>query len=322
MGYDAGTSLIDGSNNIFVGEGAGRSLQEANQNVAIGSRVLLTPVFGNVRNNVAIGSNVLTNCDVTHDSVCIGESCCFSATGLRGVVAIGSNACRATTGGFENDDTVAIGINALTSLTTSANNVAVGGGALRSLVDAVHGSNTAVGAYCLGNATGASNTALGSTAGTGVIAGSGNIFIGDGADSGGDVSDCIVIAKNVSASGSGQTIIGNNGTTQCVIRGISGVVATGGDAVFVTSDGILGTATSFLKEQEVKETREIKEIHLSSLTPLVLVRQDGQEQLGFIKSDAVNDRNVIPLLVKEVNELRRELELLKLISKSPSVFET
>ena len=111
--------------------------------------------------------------------------------------------------------------------TTGDNNTTVGNRALGTNTSGV--SNTAVGAFALlNNNTDNFNTALGDFAGRNLIGGN-NIDIGFG-------------VENV--TGESDTIrIGSSGIAATFIGGISGATAASGAALFVTSDGQLGTAT-------------------------------------------------------------------------------
>ena len=89
------------------------------------------------------------------------------------------------------------------------------------------------------NTTGSNNTALGLRAGSNLTTGDNNIDIGVGVDG---------------MAGESNTIrIGNGGITNTFIRGISGATAAGGAAVFVASNGHLGTTTSSARfKDEIK----------------------------------------------------------------------
>jgi Chaperone of endosialidase len=98
------------------------------------------------------------------------------------------------------------------------------------------GVNTAVGAYALENATGFGNTALGAYAGSSLTAGHNNIDIG---------------YSVFGVAGESDTIrIGNSNISATYINGISGQTAALGAAVFVASNGKLGTLTSSARFKE------------------------------------------------------------------------
>ena len=114
------------------------------------------------------------------------------------------------------------GANALENNTTGIFNTATGAASL--FVNETGDGNTAVGNSALSSTIG-----LGFSAGTNLTTGNNNIDIG-----------------NEGVTGESDTIrIGVQGTqTATFIAGISGVTASGGMAVFVNTDGQLGTLTS------------------------------------------------------------------------------
>ena len=135
--------------------------------------------------------------------------------------AVGQDALRTNTIGFANN---AFGVKALFSNTTAVENAAFGDQAL--LNSTTGGGNTAVGALALqNNTTGVTNTALGFNAGF-------NITTAD---------NVIVIGTNVG---------GQNVDHGCFIGEIFGQTSSNGTAVFIDSNGRLGTATSSRRFKE------------------------------------------------------------------------
>ena len=146
-------------------------------------------------------------------------------------MAVGAHALRDNTTGFQN---TAVGHSALFDNTEDSFNTAFGTGTLT--LNTGEG-NTACGNVALfNNTTGSNNTALGNIAGTNLTTGDNNIDIG----------------YNVGGvAGESNTIrIGNSDITSTFITGISGGIVPGGVAVFVTSAGKLGTATSSARFKE------------------------------------------------------------------------
>lgn len=161
------------------------------------------------RNNTAIGAFALFNNTIGDSNTAGGWRALFSnTTGTRNT-ASGFQALFSNTGGSN----TATGYDALLTNTTGASNTADGLNALNSNTTGYE--NTGIGAVALGsNTTGHDNTALGVTAGFGVTT-----------------------ANNVIAIGTAGANVDNN----CYIGNISGAGAIGGDPVFITSAGKLGT---------------------------------------------------------------------------------
>ena len=149
--------------------------------------------------------------------------------------ATGVNALYSNTAGGSN---TATGVGTLQNNTSGVNNIATGRDALYS--NTTGNTNTAIGTQALkNNTTGNLNVALGHRAGVSQTNGQGNVYIG---------------AFVEGVTGESDTIrIGNSSITNTFIEGISGATAAGGAAVFVTSDGHLGTLTSSARfKDEIK----------------------------------------------------------------------
>jgi trimeric autotransporter adhesin len=146
----------------------------------------------------------------------------------------------------------AIGVGALYQNTTGASNTATGMAALGSNTSGF--SNTAIGARALLIATGNYNVALGDSAGESLATGDNNIDIG---------------YNVVGVKGESNTIrIGNTDIIATYIRGISGQTVVGGAAVFVDSNGKLGTMTASTRFiDEIKPMDKASETILT-LTPV------------------------------------------------------
>jgi hypothetical protein len=144
----------------------------------------------------------------------------------NGNTAEGTQALFSNTTGQAN---TAIGVGALYKNTTGVGNTATGMAALGS--NTTGSSNTAIGARALMmNTTGNYNVAFGDSAGESLSTGDNNIHIGH------DVSG---------VAGESNTIrIGNTDIIATYIGGISRQTAAGGAAVFVDSNGKLGTMTA------------------------------------------------------------------------------
>jgi len=163
----------------------------------------------------------------------------------NGNTAEGTQALFSNTTGNAN---TAIGVGALYKNTTGVSNTATGMAALGSNTSGF--SNTAIGARALLNATGDYNVALGDSAGEFLSTGDNNIDIG---------------YNVVGVKGESNTIrIGNTDIIATYIRGISGQTVVGGAAVFVDSNGKLGTMTASTRfSDEIKPMDKASEAILT-----------------------------------------------------------
>jgi hypothetical protein len=174
---------------------------------------------------------------------------------------VGQDALQGNTTGFANN---AFGFQALFSNTISAQNAAFGDQAL--LNSTTGGGNTAVGAIALSNnTTGITNTALGFNAGF-------NVTTAD---------NVIVIGTNVG---------GQNVDHSCFIGEIFGQTSSGGTAVFIDSNGRLGTATSSRRFKEGIKPMEQASEALFALKPVAFrykkqIDPAGTPQLGLVAED-------------------------------------
>src|SRR6266542_4351089 len=255
---------IPGANN---GEGVGVLVSRTTGvwNTGTGFEALSQLTGGN--QNTATGLRALTNDTNGGFNTATGVYSLFSNTSGFFNSATGAYSLAHNTDGTQNtangygalyfntaDFNTATGFAALYSNTIGDSNTAVGQAALYydsiggfntaigyfALVNnTTLGTNTAVGAFALENATGCCNTALGEDAGSDLTTGNNNIDIGYAV---------------FGVAGESDTIrIGNSNISATYINGISGQTAAGGAAVFVNSNGKLGTLTSSARfKDEIK----------------------------------------------------------------------
>jgi hypothetical protein len=186
-----------------------------------------------------------------------------------------------TTGYFN----TASGLAALSGNTTGYSNTASGLSALSGNTTGRY--NTASGIDALGsNTTGSWNTAIGAGAGQNATTGNYNIYIGS--DVYGSAGD-----SNVIRIGSGQT--------QTYIAGINGIGIGTGSAVYVNSNGQLGTGTSSRRfKEDIKDMGEASS-RLMSLRPVTfrykneIDKEDRTLQYGLIAEEVAE---VYPELVQ------------------------
>jgi hypothetical protein len=192
-----------------------------------------------------------------------------TATGFQ---ALGASAPAAGTG----NENTANGVNALLINTDGGGNTAIGAYTLQSNTTSFN--NTAIGANALINSTGAVNIALGINAGANLTTGDNNIYIG-----------------NLGVDGESNTIriggdTGAGSQTATYIAGISGQTASGGVAVFIDSDGKLGTLTSSARfKTEIKPMDKSSEAILALKPVTFRYKQEidpkGIPQFGLVAED-------------------------------------
>lgn len=152
---------INSGSSIFIGEGAGKSDAQDNQNVFIGRHVGYNTTIGGF--NTIMGHNAFENNITGADNTGVGDYSLSKNSSGRGNTAIGNEAMKENTTGFSN---VGIGTDALLKNTIVSNLVAIGDSALfnngASSVGFQGYWNTAVGSKSLlMNSTGYGNSAFG-----------------------------------------------------------------------------------------------------------------------------------------------------------------
>jgi hypothetical protein len=201
-------------------------------------------------------------------------------------------------GGNANNNT-AEGTQALISNTTGQANTAIGVGALNKNTTGV--SNTATGMAALGsNTTGFSNTAIGARALL-IATGDYNVALGDSAGQFLTTGDNnIDIGYNVlGVKGESNTIrIGNTDIIATYISGISGQTVVGGAAVFVDSNGKLGTMIASTRFSD-----EIKPMDKASEAILTL------KPVTFRYKQEIDPRSIrqFGLIAEEVEKINPDL---------------
>jgi len=269
-GDNALLSLTNGTENTAVGLSALANNKTGSFNTAIGAGALLANTVGE---NTATGARALLN-NTTGDS-----------NTAEGAFALMNN----TRG---NSDT-AIGDSALFSNTTGNGNTANGANSLYS--NANGGSNTAIGVGALiANVRGNSNTANGASALLSNTSGSSNIALGAGA--GANVST----ASNVICIGTA----GQNTNNSCYIGQVFGTLSPGGTAVFINSNGKLGTLTSSRRfKEDIKPMKRASEA-IFALKPVKFhykkeIDPHGIQQFGLVAEEV---EQVNPDLVVRDND--------------------
>jgi hypothetical protein len=307
------------SGNFCTGIGAGTLLlNTADQNTATGAGALLSNATG--INNMANGAFALFSNTTGSDNTATGVEALFGNTTGSGNTATGRSALFSNISGGDN---TATGIEALRSNTTGSDNTASGHFALSSNIDG--SNNTATGLYALlSNTSGTDNTATGNgaldnntsgsnntAAGANALAfnsegfentaigiqallhntGSGNTALGYLAGSNLTTGDDNIDIGNDGAAGDGGVIrIGRSFINATFIAGISGVTISGGAAVFVNSDGQLGTSTSSRRfKDQIKPMDKASEA-LFALNPVTFhykkeIDPTGTSQFGLVAEE-------------------------------------
>ena len=200
IGKDAGTALTTGGNNTAVGALAADALTTGDGNVVMGyaaGGAATTTDHSVLIGYEAGGTGTLTG----HDNVFIGMRAGKTGTSVNSSIAIGREALSSITTGVDNvcigmdagkalvngNYNTAVGTDALVTEDGHGKNVAVGWSTLKNLnsgVTGLDGENVAVG-YDAGRNTnlGVYNTFVGSQAGQANTAGDNNTFIGRGSGS-------------------------------------------------------------------------------------------------------------------------------------------
>jgi hypothetical protein len=289
--------------NTAEGTGALSSLSSGSYNTALGLQSLFSDTTGGY--NTGTGVNALYNNTGGTSNTATGVNALYSNTTASYNTANGVNALYSNTTGTYN---TATGQNALYSNTTGTRNTANGDYALQT--NATGGYNTAIGVGAMfSNTTGGYNTATGqnvlynNTTGAGNTANglyalynntTGGFNIGLGYAGGYFLttgSNNIDIGNYGVAAEANTIRIGTAGTqTATYIAGISGATASGGAAVFVNSNGQLGTATSSRRfKQEIKPMDNASEAILALRPVTFRYKQDvdpkGIPQFGLVAEE-------------------------------------
>jgi hypothetical protein len=285
-------------------------------------------------NNTAIGFQSLASGPTGTDNTAMGYQALHANTSGENNNASGSSALHNNTTGKNNN---AMGDEALLSSTTADNNNAVGHAALFS--NTTGAGNSAIGTEALFiNTTGSSNNAIGFLALYSNTSGSYNVGIGYEAGynltSG---SNNIDIANHGMAADSGVIRIGIPGTqTQAFVAGVATAQITG-SAVYVTSNGQLGVLASSERYKTAIAPMGANTEKLEQLRPVSFhLKSDpnGAVQYGLIAEEVANvypelvirDEagkiqgvrydELAPMLLNEVQQLKREMAELKQANRS------
>jgi hypothetical protein len=265
------------------------------ENTANGTATLVNNSIGSF--NTAFGAFALNNSVDGSNNTAIGNRALLSNTNGHDNTAVGQQALLSNAGGTsdQGSENTAVGAGALLSNTTGSDNTAVGTGALvnnndnfntatgaRALLNNTTGNgNTATGSFALlNNDKGNSNTAVGGSALVNNTTGTGNTALGVGAGLGVFTANSVICIDHP-----GQDV-----SNSCFIGQIFGETSSGGTAVFINSDGKLGTTTSSRRFKEGIKPLDQASRALFSLKPVAFrykkeIDPTGRSQFGLVAEE-------------------------------------
>jgi len=308
VGYNAGKGAAGAeSNNVGVGSNALLAITTGGTNIAIGRKALTAATacnentvigfqsaqaFSNVETgNISIGANAMNafneggdGGDINYNvalglEAFLGASLAGGTNEVIGNIAIGAYALDATSSNAQTG-TIAIGYNALTTLTSGAGNIAVGYQALQQQTDGAN--NVAIGYTALNTAnTGESNNiSIGYQSMLSVdhADADNNVVIGHQAGIGGGaaMSGCVAIGANAMDSTAANAQTGTIAIGQSALTALTsgaGNTAVGHNSLLTTATGTKNTAIGY---ESLK------------------IAVDGGEQctaVGYMALDATNHAN-------------------------------
>ncbi len=333
---------MSGAQNTALGGNCFGVLTSGNDNVAVGLNALAALTSGS--DNTAVGWDCGSGMTTGYQNVLVGSSCGNAITTGYQNTCVGEESGKSITTASTN---VFVGYIAGESCTTGIDNTIVGAYALNSFTSgaANAGANTAVGSSALRSlTTGIQNMALGDSTGSNLLTGNYNFLFGNGISSGGinytgaESSNLVIGSPGVTGE-SNVIRIGSQGSSngqqnKCWIAGIRGVTTANANAIAVLIDsaGQLGTVSSSKRFKEnIKEMADYSDV-LYELSPVVFNYKNHAPEdvsVGLIAEEvfdvaphltvrnaddqleSVKYLDLIPMLLNEVQKLRKELDQLK-----------
>ncbi len=292
IGADAGDAITTGDNNVCLGVEAGSSHTTNGNSVYIGYRA---GVAANAGNSVVIGSRALDVLSGAWNNHCV----------------IGEDACGATTSRNEHH---AFGYEALRSQTTGERNSAFGAESLELLTTGV--DNSAFGHNVGDKVTGDQNTLIGSSAGS---SGTNDLTSGDAN---------ILIGYNSAASSATVSNEVNlyNGSVTARFQGAAAAWSFVSDARDKKDIKDLELGLDFVNKLKPRKFKwDLRDSDVDKNKEASgFIAQEVKEVLDEMENDytgivdtnnpdqyTVSQANIIPMLVKAIQELKAEIELLK-----------
>jgi hypothetical protein len=259
IGAVSGYALTSGQGNIAIGFEALKTEDDGDFNTAVGYKALTdqTGVSGTVA-NTAVGYLAGTEITTGIKNTMIGAYAGYTSLLPDNCVLVGYNAGGSGVMTADADGTVAVGLDALSALTTGSGNIAIGANAADALT--VGTDNTCIGVNALGGATTTDgidfNVAIGNYAMAGTNAGAAqNVAVGyaaldanmtSTADNntavGWFASSAITSGANNTSVGSGALILTSTGSGNTAVGQAAGDALTDGlNNVFIGREAGTGT---------------------------------------------------------------------------------
>jgi Chaperone of endosialidase len=265
--------------NTAEGQNALLHLTTGTANTAVGWLSLENVATGSFNTGVGAGTLVLNSGD--KNTATGAAALLLNTTGVSNT----ANGALALLNNTEGSGNTAIGLSALSSNTDGNVNTAIGAGAL---FNSTGNGNTAIGTDALVNATGGFNTAFGRFAG-----------------------ENVTTADNVICIGA--DVAGQNVSNTCYIGNIFGVTSTGAAAVYVNSDGKLGTVVSSRRFKDEIEPMDKASEAILALKPVTFrykheIDPTRSPQFGLVAEqvEKVNPDLVVRDAEGKVNTVRYE----------------
>jgi hypothetical protein len=313
VGSGAGNFTMSGGDNTALGWSALSANTSGSQNTASGQGALANNTSGS--HNMANGQAALYYNTEGSDNAASGYQALFSNTNGSHNTADGYQALFSNTSGYENtangyyalisnttgSQNTANGATALIANTTGWYNTASGNGALRLNTNGYENTASGYGASEF-NASGSFNTAFGGHALRNNTSGSNNIALGDYAGYNITTGNYNIDIGNQGISTDANIIRIGAGQTQTFVAGIYGTTASSGAAVYVNSDGQLGTLTSSAKfKQDIQKMDDASEV-LYALKPVTFrykpeLDPQAAPQFGLVAEDV--DKVAPDLVVRD-----------------------
>ena len=322
FGYEALRNTTTASYNSSFGTQALRSNITGYKNTAIGSTSMYANTTGYA--NTAAGYLSLRYNTTGHHNTAVGFQALRANTTASYNTAVGRDALVSNTTGGQN---VAIGYESMHTNTTGSYSVGVGFRALKAntasqgtalgyealLSNTSGANNVAIGFEALKlNTTGADNTAIGHQAGNSESTATKCVFIGKGADVGGDgTSNQIVIGWGAEGNGSNTVTLGDSNTTEGVFA--YGAYQEISDQSVKENVVTIGNALSKVKAMRGvtynKIGRETTKVGVIAQEMELVLPEVVAEGSGGLKSVAYG--NIVAVLIEAMKEQQVRIEALE-----------
>jgi len=309
IGYQALENINGGDYNVCVGALAGESVTNGSQNVMIGHQT----GFNHTTNSGStyIGYNTAVNLNASN-TVAIGARSLFTLSGSwNSHCVVGEDACYATSSNSEHH---AFGFEALKAQTSGQRNSAFGAEVMELLTTGV--DNSAFGHNAGDKLTGDQNTLIGSSAGS---SGTNDLTSGDAN---------ILIGYNSAASSATVSNEVNlyNGSVTARFQGAAAAWSFVSDARDKKDIEDLELGLDFVNKLKPRKFKwDLRDSDVDKDKEASgFIAQEVKEVLDEMKNDytgivdtnnpdqyTVSQANIIPMLVKAIQELKAEIELLK-----------